>query len=214
MNNKKTFSLRALGAIALLCVVSTLLCSCSKGNKFVSDGADFVDKKTDVSYLYAPACYEPIERGEDIYGKTKTVTFYEIKGQDPLKLLCEENGTVFYAEGTSLPTLDKMNISYMEICSESSSLTVNKKVESTADISTIVESYVMGENLYYGAVVPTQTYKIRFADTSLGIYYSFVFVRYADEIAGKGHDFIYNRYEGKFTPAPEILVEYINGLSK
>lgn len=214
MKNKKKFALRALSAIALLCTAATLLCSCGGGNKFVSDGADFVDKKTDVSYVYAPACYEPIERGNDVYGKTKTVTFYEVKGQDPKKLLCEENGTIFYAEGTTLPALDKMNISYMEICTETSSLTVKKKVEASADISAIVEGYTMGENLYYGAVVPSVTYKIRFADTSLGIYYSFVFVRYADEISGRGHDFIYNRYEGKFTPAPEILVEYINGLSK
>ena len=214
MKNKKKLAFRALATIALLCAAATLVCSCAKGNKFVSDGADFVDKKTDVSYLYAPACYEPIERGDEVYGKTKTVTFYEVKGQDPLKMLCEENGTIFCAEGTALPTLDKMNISYMEICTETSSLTVKKKVESTADISAIVEGYVMGENLYYGAVVPSVTYKIRFADTTLGIYYSFVFVRYADEISGRGHDFIYNRYEGKFTPAPDILVDYINGLSK
>ena len=213
MKNKKAPSTRALAAVALICLASLLLCSCSKSNKFISSGADFVDKKTDVSYVYAPACYEPIEKGE-LYGKTKTVTFYEIKGQDPLSLLCEENGTVFYAEGSSLPSLDKMNISYMEICTETSSISVKKTVESMSDVSDIIEGYVMGESLYYGAVVPTKTYKIRFADTSLGLYYSFVFVRYADEISGRGHDFIYNRYEGKFTPAPAKLVEYVNGLSE
>lgn len=213
MKNKNN-ALRALSLVALLCTVATLVCSCAKGNKFVSEGADFKDKKTKVSYAYAPACYEPIERGEEIYGQTKTVTFYEIKGQDPLKLICEENGTVFYAENNPLPTLDKMNISYIDICTETSSVSVKKKIEASEDISSVIENYTLAENLYYGATPPALTYKIRFADTTLGIYYSVVFIRYSENYLDCGKDFIYNRFEGKFSPAPETLVNYINELEK
>lgn len=221
MKNNKTI-LRFLSIVALLCTVMTFVCSCAKGNKFVSEGADFKDKKTNVSYAYALSCYEPIEKGEEIYGQTKTVTFYEIKGQDPLKLICEENGTIFYAEGNALPTLDKMDISYAEICTENSSVSVKKKIESKEDISSVINGYTLSESIYYGAVVPEKTYKIRFADTSLGIYYSVVFVRYSEDytlkqsdgsVVNYGKDFLYNRFEGKFSVAPEILVNYIDELS-
>ena len=76
-NMKRTISLILALVFALL-----PLTACAKGNKFVSDGAAFVDKKTDVTYDFAPLCYEPIAIGETVYGSDGDIEFYEISGQD------------------------------------------------------------------------------------------------------------------------------------
>ena len=199
----KTF--RPLTLAALFCAIAIALCSCSA--RFVSEGPAYRDKKTDVLYEYAPFCYEAIEIGKDVYAEAEIDTFYEIVGKDPLSWLCESSGTVFYASGTTLPSLEQMNISYIDVCTESSTVTVKAKIEDSADILAIVSSYVSSDNLGYSGDIATSSYKIRFADTSLGLYYSVSFFRYSD-----GGDYIYNRSEDKLVKAPAELVKYIDEL--
>ena len=213
---------RILCIVCAACILLTLLCSCSKGNKFEADGAVYKDKKTDVSYEAAPACYEPISVGSEVYGESENVSFYEIEGQNPLNWICEEGGTVFYADGVELPSLDEMEISYINICVETNTTVTRTKVQSAEDISDIVSAYVSADSIYYRGNTPALTYKIRFADSSNGVFYSVVFVRYAEDYTVKetdgteknyGKDFLYNRFEDRFVQAPDALVKYINELS-
>ena len=202
-NSNKKFHLLAI--VALLCALSLLLGSCSK--KFVSDGPDYKDRKTKVTYEYAPFCYEAIEVSEEEYAKSGYDIFYEIVGQDPLEWLCESSGTVFYSKKLTLPTLKEMNISYIEICSEASSITVKATINNADDIAAIISSYSSETPLSYSADVASTSYKIRFADTSLGLYYSVSFFAYSD-----GGAYLYNRSEDRFVKAPAELISYINEL--
>lgn len=205
MRNKSNKKIRLFGIIALLLVCSLLLSSCSK--KFVSDGADYKDKKTNVTYAYAPFCYEAIAISDEEYAKTGNSVFYAIEGQDPLKWLCESSGTVFYSKSLTLPTLDKMNISYIDICAETASVTVKSTITDGGDIAAIISSYVSEAPLTYFGDVASSSYKIRFADTSLGLYYSVSFFAYSD-----GSAYLFNRSENRFVKAPAELLNYINAL--
>lgn len=222
MSNSKRKAIRAVGILCVACLLLTALCSCAKGNKFEADGGVYKDKKTDVSYEAAPACYEPMAMGEEIYGQSDSVTFYEIEGQNPLEWICEEGGTVFYSDTLELPSLEEMKISYINICVETNTTVTRGKVQSAEDISDIVSAYVSADSIYYRGDTPALTYKIRFADSSIGVFYSVVFVRYAEDYTLKaedgtllnyGKDFLYNRFEDKFVKAPEALVKYVNELT-
>ena len=186
MKNKSNKKIILFSLIALLLTTSLLLSSCSK--KLVPDGPDYKDRKTKVTYEYAPFCYEAIEIAEEEYAKSGYDVFYEIVGQDPLEWLCESSGTVFYSKKLTLPTLDKMNISYIDICTETSSVTVKTTITNADDIAAIINSYTSEVSLSYSADVADTSYKIRFADTSLGLYYSVSFFAYSD-----GSAYLYNR---------------------
>ena len=219
---QKNALFRVVTAAILLCLALSLFASCAKGNKLVPDGTLYKDKKTDVSYVYAPLCYEAIAIGEEIYASSKEDTFYTIVGQDPLKWICEESGTVFHAKDIPVPALDEMAISHIEICSESlTATTVKSKIEVAEEISSVISGYLTTEPLYYPTDVAQRTYKIRFADTSLGIYYSLTFLRYSDDytetlddgtVKNYGKDFLYNRYEDRFVPAPKLLSDYVDAI--
>lgn len=221
MKEKNNILLKAVSVLLLVCTVGALLCSCGKGNKFLYQGEVFKDKKTDVVYRYALACYEPISTEEEVYGSTDTTSFYALSGKDPLKWLCEESGTIFYAEDVTLPYIDEMDISYADICAETTSTITRQKIVDGGDLEAIINGYVEADGIYYLGKTPESTFKIRFADTSLGIYYSLTFIRYADDytVYGEdssetnyGKDFLYNRFEDKFVPAPAELVKYVDEL--
>ena len=213
-NHAKRITLIATSALLLISLLLSLA-ACSKGENFVSDGSAFKDKRTKVTYAYAPFSYEPIEIGEEIYGESEYSKFYEIVGLDPLEYICEESGTVFYDEKITLPTPDKMNFAYLEICTEADTLTVNGTVTDSAAIKFIINDHLNAQKLTYSPIEASAVYKLRFADTSMGLYYSVELIRYAeDHIEGGvnyGKDFIYDRSMRRFTVAPEVLITMLEG---
>ena len=212
---------RTFGLISLLLVLLLALTSCAGGNKFEADGLGFVDKKTDVNYNFAPLCYEPMALEEKIYGTDGDLEFYKIVGQDPLKWLGEADGGVFYAEGITLPTLDKMTVSRVELCTDGNQTFVRDRITDSVDISELIAEYMAGESIYYPNNSPSLSYKLRFADDTIGVYYCVDFVRYAEDyvvtVSGEeinyGTDFLYNRSEKKFIVAPETLSERVDALA-
>ena len=209
----KRFSL-TLASVLLLFSLFITLSACSKDQTFVSDGPDFKNKKTKVTYAYAPFSYEPMAMGEEIYGESEYSKFHEIVGLDPLKFICEENGTVFYDKDITLPTPDKMNFEYLEICTEAESITVNKTVTDKETIRAIMNYHLNAEKLTYSLLDTSAVYKLRFADTSMRLYYSVELIRYTEDIVenGKnyGRDFIYDRSMKRFTKAPAALIAILD----
>lgn len=212
---KRTISLILALVFALL-----PLTACAKGNKFVSDGAAFVDKKTDVTYDFAPLCYEPIAIGETVYGSDGDIEFYEISGQDPTRWLCDADGGVFYAKGVTLPSVDKMNVARLELCTVKNQTLVAKSITDSETVCAIINGYLSESEIIYPNKTPSVSYKLRFADTDIGIYYCIDFVRYGEDFVlnvdgtntNLGRDFLYNRAEDRFVKAPAALVEEINAL--
>ncbi len=199
---------------ALLCAVLVMgvLVSCSKGNKFVSDGGKYVDKKTNVSYIDAPACYEPIAMSEKLYGTLDEVKLYEIIGADPQKWLAETTGTVFYADGVTLPTLSQMTISRADILVDG---TTSIPVE-TEHTSALAAAYRDGESVLYTSPskdIIKRSVVVRFADESLGLYYRLTYIELTEDYVidniNYGKRFLLNRFEDyRFVPVGDFLDAY------
>ena len=211
---------RTLSIILVLTFLALSLSSCAKGNKFTTNGASFVDKKTDVTYDFAPQCYEPIAIGEKVYGSDGDIEFYEIVGQDPQKWLGDADGGVFYAKGVTLPTIDKMNVARLELCTVKKQTLVAKRITDAETISAMINGYLSQKEIVYPNKTAAVSYKLRFADTDIGVYYCIDFLRYEEDLISKidgvetnlGKDFLYNRAEDRFVKAPDALITEINSL--
>ncbi|MBE6578017.1 MAG: hypothetical protein E7653_07790 [Ruminococcaceae bacterium] len=205
-------------AVALLLCMCTLLCGCSKGNKFVMQNGMYVDKKTDISYHDAPACYEPLAIGTERYGMLGDVELFEIVGADPKQWLCEATGTVFYADGITLPAVDQLNTSYMALMYEETQIA---KITDAALIEKVAKEYVNGENIAkpsWNSDMYDVNWRVRFVDESIGIFYVIAYFELAEDYVVTGTDgveinygkrFLYNRFEDKMVVVSDALAPYV-----
>ncbi len=215
-------------AVALITAVIFCLSSCGKGNKFSMDGdGKYVDKKTNISYIDAPFCYEPIYVSDKVYGTLDKVPLYEIEGADPEKWLCEQSGTVFYADSVRLPTLEEMNVSYALVMLEEVTLA---NISDRGEIEGLVDAYTNGISLqkpYWSDGSYRINWRIRFADETIGVYYIIAYLEVDEDYivtlddgteVNYGRKFFYNRFdEGRLVPAGDLLdgyVEEYNELNK
>lgn len=210
MNKIKLISLAAL-----ICVPAMLLTSCARRLTVEDNGGAYYDKKDDVKYYLASPCYEPITVGEDRYAKAGKNDFFEIEGLDPDKWLCRKDGAVYYAEGVKLPTLDEMDITYVDVTYES--MTVGKIIDD-GQIDELIETFTEGESYYYANVKADISWGVKFFDTRLGIAYSIVYLEYAEDYEVKnsegefvncGRKFLYDVYSGRFVAAGDTLDEIV-----
>ena len=94
-------------------------------------------------------------------------------------------------------------------------MTVIKTVTDTDAIKFIINDHLSEEKLTYSPVEASAVYKLRFADPSMGLYYSVELIRYAEDLTENGvnvgRDFIYDRSMRRFTKAPDALIAMIDG---
>ena len=220
MRKKHSFNRNGLLAVAFVLLFSVALSACSASNKLVlSDDGKYVDKKTDIAYLDAPACYEPIAMGEELYGKIGSAEIYEVVGADPEKWLCEATGSVFYAEDIELPALNKMNITYALAIMEDVELS---RITDGATLSEIISVYCSGEDIRkptYFEDTLSVSWKIKLADEELGLYYVLNYIELKEDYVvtnddgtqiNYGRAFIFNRYEGRCVAATGVLSAYVD----
>ena len=204
-----------LSAVAAVCVLCIALSGCAKGNKF-TEGNDgrYIDNKTKIAYLSAPACYEPIKMGDAVYGELGITELYAIDGANPEQWLCETSGSVLYAESVKLPTLKEMNISYANIVDNDNSVIA---VRDESVIREIVRVYTEGERIRRPMVLESAyaaNVRIKFADETIGIYYILAYVELKEDHTvlnddgtetNDGKKFIFNRFDGTCVAAGEVL---------
>lgn len=219
---KKVKKLTAL--LAVMFAVALAFTACSNENKFkVNDDGQYVDKKTDIAYIDAPACYEPIAMGEELYGKMESAQIYEIVGADPEKWLCESMGTVFYAADVKLPTLDGMDISYVSVNKNDVEVV---KLSDEDTVSAIVSTYANGEAIRKPSYTESMldiSWHLKFADESIGIYYVLNYIELTEDYIvtddsgvqiNYGRKFIFNRFENKCVAAGDALASCVNEYGK
>ena len=109
----------------------------------------------------------------------------------------------------------QMNFDYLEICTESDTITVNQTITDTETVKFIINDHLNAKKLTYSPTEADTVYKLRFADTSMGLYFSVQLIRYneyhIEDDVNYGRDFIYDRSTRRFTPAPEALIALIDG---
>ena len=208
----------SLISFALLLVLS----SCAKGNKFIVENGEYIDKVTGVEYISTTWEYEPIAVSDEVYGeytKAYDLTFYKIEGVDPQKYICDNMETLYYANNITLPTLSEMNIDYVNIYNEYDELVTH--ITDKDFIDKLVDTYVNGYNSYdsmYFDVEPAVevNQRIKFADTEQGFYYVLAYVDYSSEFSyfnenGKeksSDKVIFNRYAPKYVAVDGFINEY------
>jgi len=133
----------------LLCAV-LLLSSCHRPVVLDVDakGGSFTNNKTGVTYLIAPDCYEAISVLKDRsvarikYDGMDDVTLYEIEHAAPEQMIASLNAELFYAKGTSLPTLFEMHPERVYVGQVGSALDfVIASIESAEDIDALLTVY-------------------------------------------------------------------------
>lgn len=206
------------GALALLLALCTVGCAGKNTLKMNSDGS-YVDKKTKVAYAIAPASYEPIASEGEAYGKIGDSDVYGVVGVDTSRLLCDSNGTVFYAESIELPTLDEMEISYVSLVSSDG--TTLADVDSADVISALVNVYCMGNEIrkpLYSEEGLSVSWHLKFADSELGLFYALNYIELKEDYIvtasdgtkiDYGNAFIFNRYENRCVAVGDLLSSYV-----
>lgn len=209
---------RGLCAALCLLLAAMMLCSCAKTNKFIMNGSSFRDKKTDVTYLDAPSSIEAITVSDREYGKSGDILFYEIEGLDPLQYVCEQSGTVFYAEGLTIPTLSEMTLTFAQIRIEETTAKTIATLDTAEEANAIRDAYLNGDAISYPALTPKRNLRVRLCDESIGLCYSLVYVEYENDYITHAEDgtkinygkcFLYNRFENRFVVAPALLSDRV-----
>lgn len=202
MNHMKKVLAIALAALT----VTGLLSSCSKkGDQFGTDEQGrTMNEKTGIVYLIAPDCYAPISVEDTVYGSSSSNVYHPITGADPTSWLYGEMGMLLYAEGVTLPALDKMNVSRLVVL-DSAGGGVGE-ITDGAKIGEAISCYTQGKNEPYSGLLPPKAlYTLRFEDPSLGICYIVNYLEYEGRTEGEKVPYLYCRSEKRFVAVSDGL---------
>ena len=202
MNHMKKVLAIALAALT----VTGLLSSCSKkGDQFGTDEQGrTMNEKTGIVYLIAPDCYAPISVEDTVYGSSSSNVYHPITGADPTSWLYGEMGMLLYAEGVTLPALDKMNVSRLVVLDSAGGGL--GEITDGAKIGEAISCYTQGKNEPYSGLLPPKAlYTLRFEDPSLGICYVVNYLEYEGRTEGEKVPYLYCRSEKRFVAVSDGL---------
>lgn len=207
--------IRSTIAILVLCTI--FLTGCAKENKIEVVGVDlFKDKNTGVTYKVAPASYEAMAVTDELYASVGNAKLYKIDGADPEKWLSESTGSVFYAEDIELPSLAEMDVAYAEILLDGVTLATLDNEFTLAKISAIF----IEEESFSRPMVATYeiNWRVRFADESLGLYYTLAYVEISEDYivensdgttTNYGRKFLFDRHKDICVMAGDVFDSYV-----
>lgn len=202
MNHMKKVLAIALAALT----VTGLLSSCSKkGDQFGTDEQGrTMNEKTGIVYLIAPDCYAPISVEDTVYGSSSSNVYHPITGADPTSWLYGEMGMLLYAEGVTLPALDKMNVSRLVVLDSAGGGL--GEITDGSKIGEAITCYTQGKNEPYSGLLPPKAlYTLRFEDPSLGICYVVNYLEYEGRTEGEKVPYLYCRSEKRFVAVSDGL---------
>ena len=185
--NKKIFR----AALLLLCIV-TLFSSCGKPPKMEVENGNYTNKKSGVTYLRASMNYEAVSivKGKTVarvaQDKLDDIILYEIENTAPEKLLATGDYELFYAKGTTLPTLWEMNPTKVLLSQTGTISFASASIEDGTDIAALVELYQNGVSFSKDeidvALTPTR-YDLKFASTEYpSFYYTLTYWRFTTDV--------------------------------
>ena len=193
---------------AVLSLVILLLCFCGCAEKENPFGTDeqgrTMNEKTGIVYLIAPDCYAPISVEDTVYGSSSSNVYHPITGADPTSWLYGEMGMLLYAEGVTLPALDKMNVSRLVVLDSAGGGL--GEITDGAKIGEAISCYTQGKNEPYSGLLPPKAlYTLRFEDPSLGICYVVNYLEYEGRTEGEKVPYLYCRSEKRFVAVSDGL---------
>lgn len=177
--------------LLLLCMV-TLFTSCGKPPKLEVENGNYTNKKSGVTYLRASMNYEAVSivKGKTVarvaQDKLDDIILYEIDNTAPEKLLATEDYELFYAKGTTLPTLWEMHPTKVLITQTGTISFSNATIEDAIDVAALVELYRNGVSFQETDMLAGMTperYDLKFASTEYpAFYYTLTYRRYTEDV--------------------------------
>ncbi len=202
--------MKKIALISFVLVLALLMSSCSvfRRTAFNDDGS-LEDSRKNITYKFAPACYEPIAIGDRYFtNRTSGVKykFYKIEGLDPTEWLSDGNGSVLYASDVSLPTLSELDPYKILLCRTEQDITF-ETISDKEEIDEVLDVYLNGNAVEYPAIASQYSMTVKFCSSKYeGIYYKLTYFRlaadrtvyypvddpqsYTPELEGEGVEFL------------------------
>ncbi|MBR2926398.1 MAG: hypothetical protein IKC31_02330 [Clostridia bacterium] len=173
----------------LLTGLVLLLSGCSKLHTVTYKDGQYLDKTTEIVYRPASLCYEAVSIKEGGIAKIKdglSQVLYEINGVDPSLMLANEEYEIFYAVGTTLPTLTEMNPVGIAICKTQSISAQLAAITDAAELQEILDAYVGGtgcSDRHVNKAGAVEQYYLKFYSTAYPtLYYCLEYLRFASDV--------------------------------
>lgn len=178
-------------AMLLLCIV-TLFSSCGKPPKLEVENGNYTNKKSGVTYLRAPLNYEAVSIVKDktvarvAQDKLDDIILYEIENTAPEALLATEDYELFYAKGTTLPTLWEMQPNKALISQTGTISFATASIEDGADVAALVALYQNGVSFSKDEIdvgLTPKRYDLKFASAAYpAFYYTLTYWRFTENV--------------------------------
>lgn len=193
---KKTMKQRIstpLRLALLLLSLLLLLCSCGGVPRMKVEENRYHNSKSGITYLEAPLCYKASSYRKNgavakiSEKKMDDVILYQIDGVPSEHMLSTEGFDLFYAEGTTLPTLSQMD-PYRVHLGQSDAITVTfSMITDAKDVAALLATYQgaisFAESEVYWVLMDYEKYELRFESEQYpGIYYYLDYYHCAEEI--------------------------------
>ena len=224
---------RALSLACALCLLLASLASCGL-RKMTAQGGEYVDTRTNVTYVALPASYEPIARGDE-YGKVDVAgvknVLYEIEGLSPAEYLSSAYGSVYHAKDLAVPDFTAWEISSLKVCTDRavivSHLTLTPEDPSHLDVMEQLQATWTNAPAvdYPSYLTPKEQYTLRFcSEDAPGLYFAVKILCYAEDVYGTalgddgeeievslGRYFLYDRYSKRCVATDDSIFRLMEG---
>ena len=224
-------------ALTLLCALTLVfaLASCQKPlRKMTSEGGEYVDSRTDRTYVALDASYEPIARG-DGYGKVDVAgiknVLYAIEGLSPEEYLASEHGAVYHAKDVAVPDFTMWELTSLKVCTDRAIVVahLNLTPENPDYLSVMEDIQAAWTNApavdYPSYLTPEEQYTLRFtSDDAPGLYFAVKILAYGEDVWGTatnengetvevnlGRYFLYDRYSKRCVATDDRIFRLMEG---
>lgn len=215
---KKTKSVLRLSLLALSLLL--ILSACSGVPKMKIEEGRYLNSKTGITYLEAPLCYKASSYKKNgavakiAEKKLDDILLYQINDEIPSELmLSTENFDLFYAEGSTLPTLSQMK-PYRVHLGQSDAVTVTfSMITDAEDIAALLAAYQgpvsFAESDVYWILMDYEKHELRFESEQYpGIYYYLDYYHCLEEIIIEDVVDDPNSFEPRFKGVEVTVSEY------
>ncbi len=197
--------------LSLLCLMS----GCSSLHTMKYENGEYIDQENDIAYRPASLCYEAVAIKEGGVAKIKdglAQVLYEIDGVDPSKMLANDQYEVFYAVGTTLPTLVEMSPAGIYICKTQSISAQLNTISEEKDLQAVIDAYAGGvgcDDRRVNKAGAVEQYYLKFYSTSYAsLYYCLEYLRFAENVEISERVESYENFVPKYSGASYRFEDY------
>lgn len=209
---------------AILCLSACLLCACAGSGTALTygDGA-YRSRDGKTAYLEAPVTYYALSALTDKTVATinrtgaSDIPLYAIEGAEKSRYLTDGDLMLYYAEGTTLPTLAELGATKLTLYAYAENRTGRKPMATLTNqeqVADLVRRATEDEKIPAHSITAELYHRMELlftaeGNTAFGIMLEYR--KFSVDIDGHGMNFIYDRITRTYTPVGDVLENYFIG---